>query len=517
MKTINKLLYFVMLFATVAFAGCSADFTEYLETQYARLFSPIGLVAKVQNKVEVKLTWTTSEKAESYTIEVYENDSLTFAGSPTITISDIASSQVPYIIKGLKGETKYSARVKAVGESTDDSKWSTVYFKTEAENIFLAFAEGDIQANSVTLRWPAGQVATGITVNPGNITHSLTADEIAAGVVTITGLTGETQYTAKLMNGTATRGTSTFTTLIDLGGAVAVHPTDDLAALLAAAKAGDAFALFPGTYGTSTKFIVPVNVEIKAVYPTKKPVLNGNFSLESGASLLLKDLVIDGTGVTDGNQTIVYATAGTTYGNLNIDGCEIRNYVKGLFYVNVASAIESIKINNSVIYNIECNGGDFMDSRVGVVKSLVFTNNTVYNSVAARDFLRMDDASATFPGITSQILIDHNTLYGIGNTEGKRILYVRFVNNSTVFTNNIVAETKAMFSNQSKTSVPTFSNNNYYNAPNLTSVAPTITTATFYDDSATALNPGFASPSTGNFKLSNETLIDKGIGDPRWK
>ncbi|VBB48425.1 Fibronectin type III domain protein [uncultured Paludibacter sp.] len=516
MKTINKLIYFVMLFATTFIVSCSNDFTEYLETQYARLFSPINLTAKIQNKVDVKLTWTVSDNVESYVVEVYENDSLTFSGTPVMTISDITPNQVPYTITGLKGETKYSARVKAVSSSVDESKWTGVYFKTDAENIFFAFEDGDIQATSVTLRWPAGQTATDILITPGDITHTLTTDEIAAGVVTITGLTGETEYTAKLMNGTSTRGTATFTTLVDLGGAIAVYPTDDLAALLAAANSGDAFALYPGNYGSTTKFVVPVNVEIKAVYPNDRPILNGYISLENGSSLLMKELIMDGTGLTDGNQTIVFNTAATTYGGLDIEGCEIKNYVKGLYYVNVASTVESIIINNNIIHDIECSGGDFMDCRTGVVKVLTFTNNTVYNSAAARDFIRMDDSSGTFSGITSQITIGHNTLYKVSNTDGKRLLYVRFVNNAITFTNNIVAETRAMFSNQSKTSVPSFNNNNYFNAPNLTSTAPTVT-ASFYDDSASTLDPGFTSAETGNFTITNETVKDKAIGDPRWR
>ncbi len=103
----------------------------------------------------------------------------------------------------------------------------------------------------------------------------VTADEIAAGSATIEGLTSETNYTVTLKNGAKTRGILEFMTLVDIGNAIAVHPEDDFLALLAAANDGDAFALFPGTYGDASKFSVNKSIEIKGVYPYDKPILNG--------------------------------------------------------------------------------------------------------------------------------------------------------------------------------------------------------------------------------------------------
>ena len=297
------------------------------------------------NRTNVRLTWSTVKGATAYNIEVFENDSLTFAGSPAKTISGVTADQLPYTVSKLEGSMKYSARVQAVGEGIAESKWSGVYFKTDAEQIFEAVNDEDLQATGATLRWTAGEAATEIILTPGDITHTVTADEIAAGAATITGLTGETTYTAKLMNGTKVRGTLTFTTLLDLGDAIAVTPEDDFAEVLANAEDGDAFALYPGTYKVMNtadgvesiaKIAISKSIELKAVRPNDRPIINGCITLNDGASLLLRQIVMDGTG-TDGSQAITFNTAGATYNALTVEDCEITNYTKGLYYLNVAA------------------------------------------------------------------------------------------------------------------------------------------------------------------------------------
>ena len=516
MKTLNKIIYILGLLLAFNLVSCTEPADEITDIDYIRAFSPLEVKAIIRNKINAEINWTLT-KADSYVIEVFKNDSLTFAGTPVLTFSDIKPADLPFTITDLDGATSYSARVKAQLADTEDSKWSGVYFKTQAENIFLTFLDDDIKANSVTLRWTPSPKVTTLKVSSAGLpdkVHSLTSAEIAAGMAEISGLTGETNYTAIILNGDVQRGRITFTTLVDIGNAIPVYPADDFIAMLAAANAGDAFALFPGTYGASSKFVVPVSVEIKAVYPNNKPILQGYFSLENSSSLLLKELIIDGSGLTDGNQAVVFATAGAAYGDVRVEGCEIRNHVKGLYYLNVASVVESIIINNTIIHDVECSGGDFMDNRVGAIKVLTLSNSTIYNSVKARDFIRYDNTSAAFPAISPVITIENNTLDGVSNDASKRLLYVRVAGASIHFKNNIVSNTLGMFSNQSTTPVPTFSNNNYFNA--LALFTGGSTTAKIFDDSASSLDPGYAAPAAGNFKVSNQTIIDKSIGDPRW-
>ena len=512
------IILFALLTATLFYYGCNDNRVEEITSiDYERPFSPIKIEALVINRTDARLNWTLNREAESYTLEVFADDSLTFEGSPVRTYDNVTEDQLPYYILDLDGETQYSVRIKSIAANKTESKWHGVAFKTDTENIFLPFEDGDIKATSVTLRWTPGKKLTSIILEPGAIEYTVTADDIATGSATIESLSAETQHTATLKNGTKTRGNIEFMTLVDIGNATPVYPEDDFIAMLDAANDGDAFALFPGTYGEGDgeKFVVSKNIEIKGVYPYDKPILNGYISLIDGAGLLLKDVTLDGAAIQ--GQSIVFDTGDVTYGSLVVDGCDIRNFVKGVYYLNVPSLVESITFNNNMIYDIQCDGGDLFDSRKGAFNSLTLTNNTIYNSATGRDLIRYDDASGTFPGIASTIVVDHHPLHGVCNSSSKRLLYIRFVENKITFTNNIVAETKCIFSNQSKTdSSPTFAGNNYFNAPNLFSEKGSSTQALFFDDSADNEDPGFADSTNGDFTVTTEVVKAKGTGDPRW-
>ncbi|MES2418206.1 MAG: DUF4957 domain-containing protein [Bacteroidota bacterium] len=508
------------LIALIGFSGCKDDvMDEITSLKVERAFSPTDLTANVINKTDIRLSWKAVNNAKSYTIEVFENAD--FSGTPVKTVKDINFTQVPYTLTGLGGDTQYSIRVKAVGESVNDSKWIATVVKTDAEQILQNINPDKLTSNSVALNWPATQIATTITLSPGNLSHTVTAAEIAAGEAIITGLTSETTYTAKLLNGTKVRGTITFTSLLDLGGAIPVLPTDDLAALITNAKAGDVFALLPGTYNINNDIIVNKSISLKGAKPADKPVIKGLvFRIKGNAALELKDLTLDGTGSLNSNQTIIYDEASdNAYGNLSVEDCLIKNYVKGMIYVNVKTLIESVTFKGNVISSIECSGGDFIDFRNGIAKTLNFSNNTVYASVLARDFFRMDAGGSTnFSTITSVITIANNTLNGICNGPSNRLLYVRLAKQEIYFSKNIVANSGGILTNQASTNIvgANFTANNYFNAP--TYMAGSATSGAKYDTgSFTAIDPGFVAPASGNFTLTDITLKANGIGDPRWK
>src|SRR5690554_1104479 len=516
MKIIKQIVAAVLTVCTIAFStGCSDEAVEITNIDYDRIFSPTELEAVVLNRTNVRLRWTHNTTAESYTIELFANDSLSFAGSPAVTREGVTGTQIPYVIEGLDGETRYSARVKAVGSTVDDSKWTGVFFRTAAEHLLLPFEDGDIAATSVLFRWPAGQQVTEIILTPGSLVHNVTPAEVAAGTALIEGLTGETTYTARVMNGEKTRATVTFETLLDIGNATPVSPEDDFLAMLAEADDGDAFALFPGTYGDATKFIINKQLEIKAVYPYDKPVLKGYISMEGNSSLLLQSVVLDGAGLSDGNQAIVFTTAGAEYGDITIENCEVRNHVKGFYYLNVAALVESITINNTLIHHVECVGGDLFDSRSGAIKALTISNSTIHNSALARDMVRYDNSSGNFPGVESVIVINRNTFYNVCNGSSRRFLYIRFAVHQTTFTNNIIAATEGIFSNQGATAVPAFGNNNYFQAPGF--LPGGSTSSRFFDDTGQQLDPEFENAAEGNFKVNNIDVIAKEMGDPRWR
>ncbi len=513
----NKIIILGALMSVLfAFSACKEDLLSEITTlNVDRAFSPTGLDARVVNQTHVRLNWNPVFNAETYTIEIFENPD--FSGSPVRSIEGITRTQLPYTVTGLSGETTYAVRVKALGANVDDSKWISASFTTDPEQIFAPVDLATVTARGVTLSWTPGETATTIMFTPGNIVHTVTSAEITAGRAIITGLVPETAYTAKLMNGTKTRGTATFTTLLDLGGATPVSPTDDLAAVIAAAQPGAVLALLGGTYNINNDIIINKSISIRGARPTDKPIINGLiFRVRANAALNIKDLVLNGTGSLNGNQTIVYDEASdNAYGNLVVEDCVIYNYVRGLIYLNLKTLIPAITYRGNIIYNIECNGGDFVDFRNGMTRTFTFQNNTVYNSALARDFFRMDAGGSTnFPGQQSVLNISNNTFNNVSNGSTRRLLYIRLANHQINFTKNIIANTEGYYSNQTATTITTMANNNYFNAPNFTAS----TTAGAKNDTGTftTLNPGFANPANGNFTLSNADLRTNQIGDPRW-
>ena len=509
----------VLGLATVALASCSDVADEITSIVYNRNFSPTSVEAKVRNRTNIELSWNLGDGVTNYNVEVYANDSLTFAGSPVQSFS-VAPDEVPVLIKGLEGETHYSFRVQATdGNASRDSKWSTAYAKTEAEQIFKNVAEEDIKGTSVTLRWTAGEKAATIVLTPGDIVYNVTDDDIAAGAATVTGLTPETEYTALLKSATGkTRGTITFKTGIDLADTdILVKAGDDIAAAIKDAPEGYRLIVEPGEYGIATEeaafggsITISKQLTIKGLRQNEHPVIKGRFKVE--APFAVDQVTLDGTG-TDGGQCFDFTAEGEVE-SLTVTNSEVKNYTKGFFYINKAVLVNTITIDGNIISNIECDGGDLFDCRKGGYNKFDLKNNTIYNSAKGRDFVRMDDASKSITA-TPVITIDHNTIVGACNDAAKRILYVRFAGNTINFTNNIVASSVGNFSNQAKTAEPTFSNNIYFEADGYVTAGANAN-ALFVDAAGTTLDPQFKDAANGDFTIGNDNVKDKKAGDPRW-
>lgn len=511
----NNFIYPFILIISLGTSGCKDDrFAEITTLDVDRVFSPTSLETRVVNQTGVRLTWKAVSKATSYTVEVYASKDEIFSGEPKRVVSDILFDQVPYTITGLSGDTDYAVRVKAVGVDIKDSKWSSATFKTSTEQIFKAVDVSKIEANAAFLEWTAGEKATTIVLSPGNIIHQVTADEIAKGQATVSGLIGETNYVATLMNESKVRGTLSFTTAIDLGGAILITTAAELESAIKNAVGGETFALKSGEYLLSTDLLISKVISIKGIESVNKPVLiNAGFIVSDGAALSIKDLILDGK--KEVASTFIYKQfANGTYGDLHVQDVVIRNYKNSLLNVADKSLINAVQFEQGIFHNIEGTGGDFIDIRKGLVKGLTFVNNTVYNCVAARDLFRMDaDGSTNFPSENVILKVSNNTFYNVVNLNTKRLFYVRVTKNEISFTKNIVVNTDGLLANQAATTLKTVAKNNYFNAVNFTA---TSSASIKIDPSGTTLNPGFKDVSNGDFTISNSTLKENGIGDMRW-
>lgn len=534
----KSILYTCLLgLGTLAVSSCSDPMEEIEHIIYGRVFSPTDLEVKNVKESEAELYWNAQEGAAKYLVEIFEDDSLTFAGEP-FEVQEITEPRTTFVV--LTYDTDYSVRVTALdgSDASRNSKPSTIYFRTSAQQILNSIKEENIADRSITLTWPANEKKVSVIEildEAGNVvaTHNITAEEIEAAKATVTGISPETKYTARLyyINPAGIkkqRGTKTFTTIADLNGAILLHPEDNIQKLVEEAEDGTVFALYGGKYvvkgadeGSVGSIKVSKDITIKGIFPTKMPTLNGRFEINNGATLTIQQVNIDGTG-TSGDQCFNFK--GTQVGGLLVENSSIMNFVKGVHYVNVEAKVPYIKYVKCIIANITCDGGDMFDCRKGCIEDFTLSQSTIYASCAARDFIRYDDNSAAFPGATSVITVDKCTIDGAANG-GKRLLYVRYggkndpKSTSINWTNNIVTNTGAVWSNQATTPVANFGNNNVYFGCaklNVLDGADGGKTNLFIDESRTEANPQYKDAAKGDFTVGNESVSKLKVGDPRW-
>lgn len=90
-------------------------------------------------------------------------------------------------------------------------------------------------------------------------------------------------------------------------------------------------------------------------------------------------------------------------------------------------------------------------------------------------------------------------------------LYVRYVGNVINWTNNIVSNTGAVWSNQSKTGVPTFQNNVYFNCAKLNVADVEGKTNMFADEAGKVEDPEYKDAAKGDFTIGNESIKKLGV------
>lgn len=542
MKNLKYALMGLSLAAMVV--ACDDQGEELTSFEYAREFAPIGLKASVRNQTDVRLEWTAAA-ANNYTLNVYHLEEDSISETFMTTIAGITNDDIPYTVTGiLEGEETYRFELQTIDTDNEsrNSKLSSVEATTGTESILLEPAESEIAWNSVVLRFSAlvaaGDLLTLTSDEGAVIKHSVTSDESAAYAATIGDLTAETTYKAVLthqgISKVKTRGTTTFTTPMNLEGATLISSAEDLYDAIKNAEDGAILALDSMTFvvpskseaegyiAGPTKLDIRKNITIKSARRANRAIINGNFHIYDGASLTLQQVVVDGTGIND--QIFAIKAEAAEAGLVTLEDCEIigdASQTKGLIYNTTANVAAGLVVNNSIIHGILCNGGDFIDARGngGTYREITITNSTFYDCFQKRDFIRMDanDATAVAPVIT----VTNNTFYNCGNGEANyRMFYVRQADNTITFQKNIMEgfNNKRGFSNNSATAIPVFGSNYYYNCLNLVSASESAdATIKAFDSEGTELSASpFKDAANGDFTIVNEDVFYAGVGDPRW-
>ena len=542
MKKYSIFTFAIGLIASASLTSCGDASEEITSIQFGRVFSPINLSVNNIGETNADIKWALSDGATSYNMQIFADDSLSYemSGTPAVAISGIKAEDLPINVNGLFFDTKYTVYIQSIteGKSERDSKWNGAYFRTNSKQFLNNPKPADISDRGVTLSWVVEEGYDVSTIVIGDITHTITAEEKEAARATIEGLTPETEYTAYLYYNGKQCGNRKFTTIADLAGAILVHEGDDLKKLLEGTEEepvveGSVFALYGGSYDLNLNDIgetgavkISKSITIKGIYPTDQPIINGRFELNDGAGLTLSQVIINGSKNSTTDQIFNYKTADANYGVLDIQNCTITGRAdgKGLLYLNVKATVEAINITNSIIYGIECSGGDFIDSRLGLPKAITLSKSTFSNVAKGRDFIRVDDKSGDFAGQNGPVVtIDQCTLYNIGsNASNNRIFYVRFAGNKATFTNNVVVGTKYKRGFANGTAIdlePTLQNNFYFDCVNLTSASASAdATISWFDTEGTieSANP-FKDADKLDFTLDpNSAAFKNKAGDPRW-
>jgi len=537
MKNIYKTYGFVFALILAFFVSACEDVEPLIEEiVYERAFTPLELDVKVRNQITAEVKWKTTEGIKQYDLEI-SNDSLEFGS--IVHTQTVLANELPVSIL-LESEEQYSVRIKAISElqGQDDSKWTALPFKTDAENIFNAITDADKGKTEtdtwVKLSWPANSAVTHLVINPGDneTQRDLTTDEIEAGEVTLEGLPFDTEYTVKLFNGTnpKQRGNVTFTTLPE---GETLTPADNLNDKIANANDGDVFLLEGGVYEAYMgQITIDKSIKLQGLSSEDKPVLNVQFVLNDGAqSAKFINLEMNGSYTDETAAAVIldhafqFNSGATALGDVIIDGCRIYNYNKS--FISGASgefSVNSITVNNCFVSDIFGNGGDFIDFRKSFPAFISVSNTTFINcaTVSNRDFFRLDGASKgnlfDDGAHTPEIIVTANTFYNVQNNAsgGKRFFYVRWQNSDEVISveRNLFVDATSNYSSSGDTNMPSFSKNNYFNAPGFLDTSKSV-----YDGSGTHTeeDPGFADAANNDLSISNQILIDNQVGDPRWR
>ncbi|PTB97296.1 hypothetical protein C9994_03425 [Marivirga lumbricoides] len=512
MKNIFKSIGLAVIALSMFTLSCSDDIDPVIsDLNLDRPLAPVNLRAFVRNQTAIELSWNVNENISEYVVE-FSQDSLDF--NSIIRTVSISPDSLP-LRENFEGETQYSARVKAVREDGEESSWAEVAIMTAIENILEPLEGGDIAATSVTFRWPAGSEVTNFTLTPGSINRQITEDEKEAGEATIEGLTGSTLYTATLFNGSKRRGLVEFETLVDIGNATPVYPEDDLLAIIAAAAEGDVLALFPGNYGNDSTLLtidLEKSITLRGVYPFDRPVVYGKFTSGVGVgSVEIRSIIFKGEG-----ESQFFNSTSTDFNlqTLLIDDCDVSGYADRFIYNQGNGTYGSITVSNSYVHDIVGNSGDGFDFRGGTVGALTLQNSTFAN--AFRTFIRMQ--------VESDVVVNNCTFYKVSTLDNgnNRGLFRASGGGSIEVSNCLfvgigIPDTERGFWTKSgdMSANTSYSNNYYFDSPVLFAAGSEYTNPAEVD--ATEADPGFEDPENDDFTITNQTLIDNQVGDPRWR
>ncbi|WP_337579047.1 DUF5123 domain-containing protein [Prevotella pectinovora] len=428
---ISKALFgAMMLLGGASFTACTETNDWDVDPAYDRLFHS-SKVSVSPGEDQAEVTFKKMPDAEFYVIEI-STDTLFDEVETTehsIYFGDKEDARIttsPYTMTGLEGSTKYYFRIKSCATNGKGSTWkylddteSNYSFTTKSEQIILDVVPG---SKTVKVSFKAGKQITEAQIVKDDevlVSQPVTADEVAAGELTISGLNAKTSYTVQLLNGENVRGKMKFTTtepFPDGYEVINVAAGDDVKDLLANATSDKVVVVFPqgmeytalNEEAQTSTIKVPEN--IKSVYfwgaagESKATVNFKGVSFESSSMDVVRFYNLNLQYGANSDGYVLNQSGTFTLNSLEMEKCDVKD-IRGIFRFQsiVNSTVNAIKINDCVLTNIGTYGivntKDQKSLTLGTVSITNSTLNTI-NSVLT------NTSQANF-----SITLDHCTIW----------------------------------------------------------------------------------------------------------
>lgn len=533
-KLFKNIIIAAILVMGGLYVSCTSVTDELTELSLTRCLEPLNLEHTISNGDSVIFGWDLVTGADHFALQVaigqkdFENNLY-----KDLTVS---ADSVPYGIK-LIPDTTFFFRVQAQADNgKEPSKWAeyidTIATYAVRSNLNLQVTERT--ANSISLSWDQDPEVTHITYTPrdeAQTRYTLTAEDIAAGTATITGLSASTSYTVGLYFQSANRGELSLYTMPAFDGSEAV--VSDLAGLQAAFadKAPKVRLTMEGSPYELGQVDLLKDMEIygEEAADGTRPVILGEVHINTDSLDHFYSEGIEWNGneyefgfpiqIKNGGGLSDVQIGSITYKNSTITG-----YSKGLIYEwSQTLNLGEYTVDGCTISNILTGTGDGFDLRqASSVGTINFTNSTIYNSF--RSFVRIDKPVTINNGFNFR----NNTLMGLCTT-------VEGTGNRGIFAfQTESAKDKIRIEDNVFLNMTDFSTFIGTNDANLAAADMTIAGNYFYNVAETFFNDKCteASATAGGgsvlgsdpcfnsegmiFNITNSNVLSAGAGDPRW-
>ena len=540
MKTIKLSIFFLALIAL--FTACSDPMEELTGYDYSRAFSPTDLTVTPATYDVATAEWKAIDDAKSYVVEISQGDSLQFSN----IINTYETEALSIRFTGLLSETRYSIRVKAkaFNDGQEDSKWSSVVFRTNAEQIFYAVADDDIKTGQITVRWMPNAEVTKLTVSPGIGDIILTSEEKAAGVKTLTGLNPVTKYTISIYNGSLKRGTVTATTKWRPSGegVIELSNGDDLATVMTDPANSGKIIYLPEDFAyTWSSGITPVpNISVYGDPDGERPVITITSTTPMVLNLVNADYIhfenVTLRTTNSGGYFINQATNATdnacTIKRLSFENCRLADFGRSIVRTQAANErFDTIRINRCLIEYCSKESGQnyaLIQSTVAfeAFPNIIITNTTVNNSYS--NFLNVTGGAGQPSG--KNISIENVTFYktvGSNSATPDNRFLIDGGNNGPLnisIKNCILGSVRGVGNERGfrMNAAGTFTSTGNYATTDWTTIADGSQTPPFQNVTVTTYSGPctslFVDPENGDFHIKDSSFAGKSTaGDPRWR